>query len=72
MEILDSARKHSVADDDIRHAVDQAIRHHDLDDGLVMLIGPSTTGDLIEVGIVTAAASEPKIVHAMPARAKFL
>ncbi len=72
MEILDSARRHHIADEDIRHAVTNAIRHHDIDDGLVMVVGPSTAGVLIEVGIATTDAAEPAIVHAMPARAKFL
>lgn len=72
MEILDSARKHGVVDADIRHAIANGIRHHDLDDGLVMVVGPTPAGDLVEVGIVTADETEPIIVHAMPARAKFL
>lgn len=38
--IVDSARKHSIADDDIVHAFNQPIRNEDLDDGFVMTIGP--------------------------------
>lgn len=72
VEILESARKHQVADDDIRHAVANAIRHHDLDDGLVMIVGPDTTGALVEVGLVASDDTGPLIVHAMPAREKFL
>ncbi|CAN5530485.1 hypothetical protein BH20ACT2_BH20ACT2_22300 [soil metagenome] len=68
MEILDSAHRHGVSDEDIRHAVDNAIRYHDLDDALVMLVGPTVTGALIEIGIIDG----PHIVHAMPARSKFL
>ncbi len=72
MRILDSAHRHGIADEDIRHAVTNAIRHHDLDDGLVMVVGPTVIGSLIEVGFVTTDDLGPRIVHAMPARAKFL
>ena len=72
MEILVSAHKHGVTDEDIHHAVANVIRYHDLDDGLVMAVVPTQAGDLVEVGIVTADDTEPFIVHAMPARAKFL
>lgn len=70
--ILKSAHKHGVSDEDIRHAIANAIRFHDLDQGLVMIIGPSTITALIEVGVVTAEDDEPIVVHAMPARTKFL
>jgi hypothetical protein len=72
VEIAGSAHKHGVTDEDIRHALNNAIKYHDLDD-LVMIVGPTTTGDLIEVGMATEPAdAEPLIVHAMPARPKFL
>lgn len=72
MRIAESAHKHGISDEDIRHAVANAIRFHDLDEDLVMIVGPSASGTLIEVGIVTADDDEPIVVHAMPARAKFL
>jgi hypothetical protein len=72
MEILASARKHGVADEDIRHALAHAVRWLDLDDGLVMAVGPSQAGRLLEIGVVTAEDDEPLIVHAMPARPKYL
>ena len=72
MEIAGSAHRHGVTDEDIRHVLDNAIRYHDLDDG-VMIVGPGTNGDLIEVGVATEpAVAEPRVVHAMPARPKFL
>src|SRR3546814_11362493 len=45
--LLESAYRHGVSASDIRHAAANAIRHHDLDDGLVMLVGPDTTGALL-------------------------
>jgi hypothetical protein len=70
--ILESAHAHGVSDEDIRHAVTNAIRLHDLDEGMVMVVGPSTSAAMIEVGVVTSEDDEPIVVHAMPARAKFL
>jgi hypothetical protein len=72
VEIAGSAHRHGVTDEDIRHALTNAIRYHDLDDG-VMIVGPTTSGDLIEVGVATEPASaKPRVVHAMAARPKFL
>ena len=68
--ILASARKHQIADDDMLHAYRHPIRVFDLDE-LVMLIGPDTAARLLEVGVSEAEGIE-FIVHAMPARDRFL
>ena len=68
--ILESARKHGVNDADMLHAYRNPIRVFDLDD-LVMLIGPDQSGLLLEVGVAEAEGIE-FIVHAMPARSRFL
>lgn len=68
--ILDSARKHGVADEDMLHAFQHPIRVLRLDD-LTMLIGPDRAARLIEVGLSTGEGIE-FIVHAMPARPKFI
>ncbi len=68
--ILGSARKHEVTDEDILHAYRNPIRVFDFDD-LTMLIGPDHATRLLEVGVVSAEGVE-FIVHAMPARDKFL
>ena len=68
--ILASARKHQISDDDMLHAYRNPIRVFDLD-GLTMLIGPDTAARLIEVGVSEAEGFE-FIVHAMPARDRFL
>ncbi|MDE3202976.1 MAG: hypothetical protein KGQ66_01995 [Acidobacteriota bacterium] len=64
------ARKHGVAHDDMLHAYRTPIRVFEFDE-LTMLIGPDPAGRLLEVGMVTAEGTE-FIVHAMPARQKFL
>ena len=68
--ILTSARNHGVLDHDMLHAYRNPSRVFDLDD-LVMLIGADTAGRLLEIGLVRAEGVE-FIVHAMPARSKFL
>ena len=60
--ILSSARKHGVTDIDMLHAY--------LDD-LTMLIGADSSGRVLEVGVASAEGFD-FIVHAMPARLKFL
>lgn len=69
--IADSARKHGVSDDDMLHAYDNPIRVFDLDDGFTLIIGPAIDARLLEIGVVDGDLA-PVIVHAMPARDKFL
>ncbi len=68
--ILDSARKHGIADDDMLHAYRNPTRVFMLDD-LIMLIGRDARGRLVEVGVISAEGMD-LIVHAMTARQKFL
>lgn len=68
--ILASARKHGIPDEDMLHAYRHPIRVFDLD-GLTMLIGAGLSGRLLEVGVAVGDGVE-FIVHAMPARQKFL
>lgn len=68
--ILASARKHGVTDVDMFHAYRNPIRVFEFDD-LTMLIGSDPAGRILEVGTATAERIE-FIVHAMPARPKFL
>ena len=52
------------------HAFRNPIRVFVIDD-LVMLVGATSTGAFLEIGVSTAEGIE-FIVHAMPARTKFL
>ena len=67
MKILESAYRHGYGDEDIYHAIRYRIATHDFD-GYVIIIGPTTTGELIEVGI----NRRDQVFHAMRARRKFL
>lgn len=68
--IVPSARKHGVHDGDILHAYRHPVRVLQLDD-LLMLIGPSQSGQPLEIGVSHAEGID-FIIHAMPARAKFI
>jgi hypothetical protein len=65
-----SARRHGVGDDDMLHAYQHPIRVFE-GNGLVMLIGVDQAGRLLEIGVASAEGID-FIVHAMPARPRFL
>ncbi|MBA3250556.1 MAG: hypothetical protein H0T66_09700 [Geodermatophilaceae bacterium] len=69
--IVASARKHGIADDDILHAFNHPVRYEVLDDGFVMIVGPTRSAQLIELGLIDTDHG-PVIVHAMTARRKYL
>ncbi len=69
--IASSARKHGVVDETILHAFNNPLRTEDLDEDMTMLIGPDHAGNLYEIGVI-GSEEGPVIVHAMPARAKYL
>ena len=71
MRIGGPARKHKVADADIWHAIRNTMRRVLLDDDLVMLIGPSTDGALLEIGVLDIDGDDPVVIHAQPLRPKF-
>ena len=62
-----------VSDDDIRHAVNNALGGVAADEpaGFVMWIGPDQTGNLLEIGVVEDDEIE-YVIHAMPARPQYL
>jgi hypothetical protein len=66
-----SARKHGVPDDDMIHAFNHPILVEDLDDGFTIFVGPDEAANLLEVGVIDSDDG-PIIVHAMPARPKYL
>ena len=76
MRIAKSARKHGVADEDIQHALKHALRivddddDDDDDDEISMVLGPSRSAELLEVGVLNLE-TDPLVVHAMPLRPKF-
>jgi hypothetical protein len=69
--IAESAHKHGVSDEDIRHAYAHPIRVFDLDEGFTMVIGANHAAIIYEIGVVDGVPA-PVVVHAMRARDKFL
>jgi hypothetical protein len=41
------------------------------DDDLVIVVGPATTGNLLEIGILDRDRHDPVVIHAMNLRPKF-
>ncbi len=62
MRIGAPARKHGLADAEIRHAVRNATRLAVMDDELTMLIGPATDGSMLEVGVLDLDGDDPVVI----------
>ncbi len=67
IDVADSARRHGIADDDIQHAVRNAIRMVHQGDKL-LYIGPDRSSRLLEVVVLD---DEDIAIHAMQLRPKF-
>jgi hypothetical protein len=73
-DVLQSARKHGIADLDAQHAYRNALDVFEVNDDMIMYIGPARDGILLEVGTIQAVDQPDHILiaHAMRARARFL
>jgi uncharacterized DUF497 family protein len=73
VEIHPSARKHGVADEDMRHAVDHALAIDDAgeDPDRWLVVGPDRAGNLLEVVVLITIEDAQLAIHAMGMRAKF-
>lgn len=74
VEIVDSARRHDIPDEDIRHAWRNVLRIDEQDyDGEARLIaiGPARNGALLELVLVPVDAPT-RVIHADNARDSFL
>lgn len=72
MEILPSARRHGVADDDIEHAVVGALAVEEIGDDPLrhLVLGPDRAGNLLELVILDRPRG-PAVIHAMPMRKQY-
>lgn len=73
MEIRNSARRHGIADADIRHAIDYALAAGPVEttiDGIdgVLYIGPDRAGGMLEVITVEDTDDGEVAIHAMKLR----
>ncbi len=71
MRIGEPARNHGVADDNIHHAIRNAMLRRDMGENLTMLIGPASDGALLEIGVLDLDGDDPVAIHAMLLRPKF-
>lgn len=72
MRIAETAHRHGVDPDDMRHAVTMAIGSVMQDEDVTVYVGPARSGrPLLEVGVLDAF-TDPVVIHAMPARQKFI
>jgi hypothetical protein len=68
VEIYDSARKHGVSDEDMAHAIANALVVADDDEGKVLYLGPDPSGNLLEVVSVEREKGDEVVIHAMAMR----
>ncbi len=75
MEIRESARKHGITDDAIRHAIDHYAYTADVDEGepphRALYLGPDSAGNLIEVVTVGTGDGSEVVIHAMRMRDRY-
>jgi hypothetical protein len=71
VEIHPSARKHGIADEDIDHAVANAMSIDDQKDDTRLYLGPARSADLLEVVTIIRDDGSELAIHAMKMRAKY-
>ena len=72
MEVFASALRHGVGEEDIQHAVRNAVAVEEVGDDPVryLILGPARAGDLLEL-VVMDTPRGPLVIHAMPMRPKY-
>jgi hypothetical protein len=66
MRILDSARRHGIGDDDIMHALANAIRFVDFEykgEERLLVIGPDMNGAMLEI-VAMPVSGPDRVIHA--------
>jgi hypothetical protein len=71
VEIHPSARKHRIADQDIEHAVSNAMAIDDQDNDSRLYLGPARSADLLEVVTVIKDDGSELAIHAMRLRPRY-
>ncbi|MCA1693589.1 MAG: hypothetical protein LC749_02040 [Actinobacteria bacterium] len=69
--IFSSARRHGIADGDIRHAIEHALAVGEQDDGKVLYLGADRAGNMLEVVSVVRDDRSEIVIHAMRMRTKY-
>ena len=71
MHVHSSARKHGIADEDIRHAAENAMAIEDQDDDARLYLGPARSEQLLEVVTIVRDDGSELAIHAMRMRPKY-
>jgi hypothetical protein len=71
VEIHPSARKHDIADEDIRHATKNAMAIDDQDDDTRLYLGPARNAELLEIVTIVRDDDTELAIHAMKMRDKY-
>jgi hypothetical protein len=71
VEVHPSARKHGVADEDIDHAVTNAMTIDEQEDDTRLYLGPSRTAEFLEIVTIVRADGSELAIHAMRMRPKY-
>ena len=71
IDIIPSAYRHGIRDDQILHSLRNPIRIALTNDEITIVIGDDGVSGLIEIGLVSRH-NRIVVIHAMAARAKFL
>jgi hypothetical protein len=71
LDIHPSAPEHGIADEDLEHAVTQAMAIDDTHDDARLYIGPARNAALLEVLTIPAVEGSELASHAMRMRAKY-
>jgi hypothetical protein len=70
VEVLGSARRHGLADDDILHAIGNAIASDPAHEDGIFFLGPDHAGQLLEV-LARQTPDGLVVFHAMPLTPKY-
>jgi hypothetical protein len=71
VEIHPSARKHGIADEDIKHATKNAMAIDDQDDDTRLYLGPARSAELLEIVTIVRDDDTELAIHAMKMRDKY-
>ena len=71
LDIHPSARAHGIADEDIEHAVANAVAIDDQDDDTRLYLGPARNADLLEIATIARDDGSELAIHAMRMRPKY-
>ena len=68
LDIHPSARKHGIADEDIEHAIRNAMAIDEQDDDTKLYLGPARNAELLEIATILLDGGSELVIHAMPMR----